>query len=753
MSLQTKSKNAMSSSSSRPLRLHCRKDLVVQQQSYQGRDYWVIKDPIALKYYRFEEEEYALLEMMDGEASPDQIKRKFDFQFAPQKITMQELYQYIGMLYRSSLLVSDAPNQGVELQKRGIKTRRQERRQSLTNILAIRYKGFDPDDLLESMIKWTGWFFTWPAFVLVLVMGLGALALIVTQFETFQNKLPSFEDFFAAKNWFWLALIMALTKVMHEFGHGLACKRFGGQCHEMGVMLLVLTPCLYANVSDSWLLKSKWKRAFIAAAGMYVELVLSSIAVFVWWFSAPGLVNQLALNIIFISSVSTLMFNANPLLRYDGYYILADLLEIPNLRSKATSILQRTMGTLLLGIEARPDPFLPARRKWMFVLYSVSAALYRWFITFSIFWFVYRVLEPYGFKVIGQLIACSAIYGLVGIPLVRLYKFFSVPGRFGTVNITRAVASATVFAILCVAVLLIPIPHHVYCSFIVQAKDAHNVYVDVPGTLEEIYINPVAGMEPIYLEQGQPILRVSSHDLRVQLASLSTDLKSAEVRLQNIEDNSAVDKAFGEGRDAARVAYNASFASYSKRQKDQERLTVRSPVSGYFLLPGRVEPNNPESENLGTWDGTPLERRNVGAFLDQSTLVGQVVPDIHQLEAVLAIDQADIEFVRTNQPVELLVRELPLQTFESKTETISPAELKETPKALSSKYGGDIVSSTDRDGVDVPQSTKYMVNVLLENPDGVVVPGGTGVAKIRTGTQTVGQRIWRLVCRTFQFEL
>ena len=196
MSVHSGSKtNAMTSSTSRPLRLHCRPDLTFQHQSYQGRDYWAIKDPISLKYYRFEEEEYALLQMLDGLSSPDQIKRRFDFRFAPQKITMQELYQFIGMLYRSSLLVSDSPGQGVELQRRGEKNRKAEFRQSLTNILAIRYKGFDPDKMLGAMNKWVGWFFTWPAFLCVLLLGISALALIITQFETFQNKLPSFDDF------------------------------------------------------------------------------------------------------------------------------------------------------------------------------------------------------------------------------------------------------------------------------------------------------------------------------------------------------------------------------------------------------------------------------------------------------------------------------------------------------------------------------------------------------------------------------
>jgi putative peptide zinc metalloprotease protein len=739
---------AMASSTSRPLRLHRRTDLIVQPQTYQGRDYWVIKDPISLKYYRFEEEEHALLSMMDGQSSPDQIKRKFDYKYAPQKITMQELYQFIGMLYRSSLLVSNAPGQGIELQKRGQKNRSAERRQSLTNILAIRYKGFDPDPLLNRMIKWVGWFFTWPAFFVALMLGIGALSLIITQFEIFQAKLPSFQEFFAAKNWFWLALVMALTKVLHEFGHGLACKKFGGQCHEMGVMLLVLTPCLYANVSDSWLLKSKWKRAFIAAAGMYVELVLSSVAVFVWWFSTPGMVNQLALNVIFISSVSTLIFNANPLLRYDGYYILSDLLEIPNLRQKATTILQRTCGSVLLGIPTRPDPFLPARRQWMFGLYSIAVALYRWFITFSIFWFVYRVLEPYGFKIIGQMIALSAIYGLVGMPLIKLYKFFSIPGRFGTVKAARATASAIILTVLAFFILLLPIPHHVYCSFIVEGKNPQNVYVDVAGTLDEILVEPNQ-----FIEKDEPIIKLYSQQLRVQLASLQTEAQIARVRLQNLQAGASVDRIFADGKEAATLAFETAVTTYNKRVDDVQRLTLKSPTSGYLLAPPIVAPNSADSEMLGYWDGTPLEKRNLGAYLEQSTFVAQVVPDLKVVKAVLAIDQADIEFIEKEQRVKLLLREIPNQIFESETAKIAPSEMKSTPKGLSSKFGGDIVTTANSEGIDVPQSTKYMVSVDIQNPDELILPGSTGVAKIRTGSQTVGQRIWRLINRTFQFEL
>ena len=169
MGQETNQQNAMASSNGRPLRLSFRKDLHAQCQTYQGRSYWVVKDPLSLKYYRFEEEEYALLQMLDGKTSPDRIKREFEYRFSPQKISVGELFQFAGMLFRSGLLISDAPEQGVQLLKRGQETRSRERWQSMTNILAIRYRGFDPDALLGKLNGYFGWFFTWTAFFFVAV--------------------------------------------------------------------------------------------------------------------------------------------------------------------------------------------------------------------------------------------------------------------------------------------------------------------------------------------------------------------------------------------------------------------------------------------------------------------------------------------------------------------------------------------------------------------------------------------------------
>ena len=297
------------------------------------------------------------------------------------------------------------------------------------------------------------------------------------QFDVFHSRLPDFHYFFRAQNWMWLALTLCVTKVLHEFGHGLSCKHFGGECHEIGVMMLVLTPCLYCNVSDSWMLPNRWHRAAIGAAGMYVELVLASIACFIWWFSVPGPLNYICLNVMFVSSVSTVMFNANPLLRYDGYYILSDVLEIPNLRQKASTILNRKLGKWCLGLEEPEDPFLPQRQQWLFATYTVASAIYRWVVTFSILYFLNRVFEPYGLKVLGQAIAIGSLYGLLIQPLWNMYKFFRVPGRLGKVKSLRIYATLAVITAAIVGVGFVPLPSHVYCPLEVQARGAKSVYV------------------------------------------------------------------------------------------------------------------------------------------------------------------------------------------------------------------------------------------------------------------------------------
>ena len=280
--------DSLVSSSARKLAMRMRPDLTARQHRYQGRVYWVIKEPVGLNYFRFQEEEYAILQMLDGRSSLDDIKAEFEARFPPQKIGVEELQQFIGMLHRSGLIIANVPGQGKQLKLRRDERWRKEWINKLSNILSIRFKGIDPDRILNWLHPKLQWMYTRTAVLCCALLALSALSLVLVQFEVFQSKLPSFHQFFNLKNAVWLSIALGVTKVMHEFGHGLTCKHFGGECHEMGVMILVLTPCLYCNVSDSWMLPNKWHRIAIGAGGMYIEVVIASICTFIWWFTEPG---------------------------------------------------------------------------------------------------------------------------------------------------------------------------------------------------------------------------------------------------------------------------------------------------------------------------------------------------------------------------------------------------------------------------------------------------------------------------------
>ena len=412
------------SSSSRPLTVRKRPDLVSNRQRYQGTGYWVVKEPVGLQYFRFHDEEYFILNLLDGHVSLQQIKEGFERRFAPQKITFGDLQQFIGMLHRSGLVISNSPGQGKALRERGRKKKNKELMGKFANVFALRYRGFDPERILNAILPWFGWLFTIPALLFFICLLATSSLLLATQYETVYAKLPTFQQFFAADRWLILAGTMAIVKVIHEFGHGLSCKKFGGECHEIGFMLLVFTPCLYCNVSDSWMLPNKWKRVWIGAAGIYVEMILASFAAFLWFFTEQETtINDLCLNMMFLNVVSTVLVNGNPLLRFDGYYIMMDALEIPNLRQKSTEVLKRWFQKTCLGLELQDDPFLPTRGKFMFGMFTIASVIYRWVVVFSICWFVIKVLEPYGLQAIGRMVAVIGFFGLVAQPFIQTWKF------------------------------------------------------------------------------------------------------------------------------------------------------------------------------------------------------------------------------------------------------------------------------------------------------------------------------------------
>ena len=754
---------SLTSASSRVLPIRVRPDLRARRQRYQGRSYWVVKDPVALQYYRFEEEEFAILQMLDGESSLDQIAEQFEAEFPPQVIGTEELQQFLGMLHRSGLVLADAAGQGEQLKKRRDERKHKERMAMATNVLSIRFKGVDPEWLLNALYAFppVRWFFSSTGLVLSLLLCLSALTLVMVNFDVFQSRLPSFQAYFLAQNWTnWLLLgvVLSGTKILHEFGHGLSCKHFGGECHEMGVMFLVLTPCLYCNVSDSWMLPSRWKRAAIGAAGMYVEVVLASICTFIWWFTDDDtLLNKTCLNIVFISSVSTILFNANPLLRYDGYYILSDLMEVPNLRQKAQSILSHKLGKWCLGLDPPDDPFLPKRNQGWFATYTVAAAVYRWVVVLSICYFLNKVFEPYGLKVLGQLIALSALWGLLGQPLWKLYKFMKVPGRMYKVKRWRLWTTFALVSAVVAAVSTIPLPATVHCNALVQPRDAETVYVLAPGVIEEVFVEPGQTVDA-----AQQLVRLSNIDIKLTITRLQAQVDEYKVRLASLQAMSFDDTTAAEQSTQVAELLAATEQQLFQYQQDVERLTLKAPVAGVVIPPPSNDRSQADDRELSSWTGTPLDKKNLGTTIDASTVFCRIGnPEL--LEVRMAVEQSDIDEVWPGQRVEVMLNQSADFVYIGQIERRSSEPLQATPPQLSSLSGGNLATEVDEAGVPRPLSPHYdVVAALIASPDmsasareshDLLRIGLTGRAKIHTSPKTIAQRLYRYLARTFNFEL
>jgi putative peptide zinc metalloprotease protein len=739
--------DAFRSSTTRSVGLRKRGDLAVTRQLYQGQAWFVVKDPISLHYFRFRPEEYALLEMLDGEASLDTLKDQFEERFPPRRITVEELARFVSTLHRSGLVIGDRPGQGPQLFERRRQRKWKEWVAWISNVMALRFRGIDPDRILDRLDPWVGWIFSPPAIVAGVAFALSALLLVLVNFSVFRSKLPEFNEFFAAGNWLYLAIALGFTKVLHEFGHGLSCKHYGGECHEMGVMLLVFTPCLYCDVSDSWMLPSKWKRAAIGAAGMYVEVLLASLATYLWWNSNPGIFNQLCLDVMFVSSVSTIMFNANPLLRYDGYYILSDLLEIPNLRQKASTILGRLASKWCLGIKQPDDPFLPQRKLGWFALYAVASSLYMWFVTASIFLFVWNVFKPYRLETLGRILAAGAIWGLVIRPTHGMIKFLRVPGRRDEVKAVNLLVTCLVAGLVAAAVALIPLPQRVWCPAELRPRGAETVYVPVTGRVESILVKPDAEVR-----QGQELVILTSRELDLEIAELEGRRVQAQTRLESLQRERFSDPDAALEIGTVEETLKSVLEQLERKQRDRAELVLKAPRGGVVLPAQSVAARPDPTGRLTGWSGHPLDERNLGATFTPGTVVCQV-GDPDRFEAVMIVDQTELEFVKRGQRVDLKLDAFPERTFTGAITELAETHIQAGSERLSGKAGGQLPTKTDEAGRERPISTSYEALMTLDDPEGVFTPGMRGTARIQVGSRTVGQWLLRLIWQTFNFRM
>ncbi|HZU35207.1 MAG TPA: biotin/lipoyl-binding protein [Gemmataceae bacterium] len=728
------------------IRLRIRADLSVARHRYEGRTYYIVKDPVTLRYYRYTEKEHYLIQQLDGFTTLDEARERFERQFRPDRLPLEEVEAFAQQL----LTIGLAQSESAEADKQSFQRRRDQRRnewlQKFSNILYIKVPITDPDRLLERLVPYCRWIFTGWFMMLSVGIMLAALLLIATHFETFRDRLPSYREFFTFRTVLYVWLTFGAVKVIHEFGHGLSCKAFGGEVHEMGVLFLCLSPCLYCNVSDAWVLPSKWRRMMISFAGIYVELIIAALATFVWW-NTPGrpFVNNLCLILMMICSISTVIFNGNPLLRYDGYYVLADWLEIPNLRTRSNQFLKEWAMRVCLGMRLPPSRYMARWRRVLFAFYAITSYIYGWIVTYAVLWFLYRFLEPYRLQALSGMLVCAAVTSMVCWPIYRLIQGWRKRGRLPEMKLVRVVLTAGVLAGVVAVVFLVPLPiSAVTHTGLVQLQpDAvQKVFVHVPGILERLHVR-----DGQRVEQGDILAEFRSLDVenRLEEARSAYDIRAMRVRVLQGEAarlTSAPDRAKLEGELRAAAADLALYARETDLYKKmRDGLLLRAPRAGVVMSP-------PRADELGKyWEEDAQQPFCLIGDADRPEVLLPVSPGEYRL---LRDDLAD----EPELPVTVRVQGRDTLTWAGRVARFPEAEAKEVPLGLTLKGGGSLaVKPGTPPGVNVPQSQQYLLGIELLEHDGAVCPGTLAQVKIHCRWRTGAWWLWRTITSTFDLEL
>lgn len=732
------------------VRLRVRADLGITPQKYEGKTHYVVKDPVSLRYYRFNEQEYFVVRHLNGSNTLEDTQKKFEAEFRPHRLTLEDLEGFAQQLLQAGLVQHESATAGKELFNKRRKQRRLQRIATWSNILYIKLPVFDPDKLLKRMLRYLSWIFTRWFFALSVGLMLSAVLLVATHFDTFYERLPNYYEFFRWNTLLYTWLALGVVKVIHEFGHGLSCKAFGGECHEMGALFLCLSPCLYCNVSDSWTLPNKWRRIIISFAGIYVELVIAAIATWVWWYT-PGrpVINNIALCVMVLCSVSTVVFNANPLMRFDGYYILADWLEIPNLRDRSNRMLKNLTCEYALGMEVQPEPYMETWRKVLFVSYAVGSYIYRWVLTFSILYFLSNWLKPYKLGALSTMLALAALASLVGWPLYRLFKGLHKRGRLPDMKRSRVTISSAILVAILLAFFLVPLPiSRVRQTGLVQIEPelVHKVTVPSDGQLVSLYVR-----DGQRVARGQPIAEFRNPKLEAELQTALGNLKAANAQYESNRRRltESTDPDERKQLDAEASTINSQIIEAQSKERlarseiDQLRR-LDAPCDGVIL-------GAPRAEDVGKWweKASPLPFCQVGDPKDLRLLVPVPPSDYHVLQQDMGkVDRLAVSVHFPGRGSDVVLGQVT---------RLPESDAKEVPLQLTQRGGGPLAVKPTAPNADptvqVPQSQQYLVAVEILNPDPAICPGTLAKVKIHCNWRSAAWWAWHKISSAFDLTL
>jgi putative peptide zinc metalloprotease protein len=764
-----------------------RSDLDRRRQTTAKGTTFVIKDPANGEFFRLQEVEGFVAEQLDGETPLETVQGRVEERFGA-KLAPDVLAGFVRNLDRNGLLDTE----------RGTRARRRKRRgRAAGGILNLRFKLIDPERLLNRLIHRVRFFFT-PRFVF-LSAGLIVAAMAVWIFN-WNEILHASSQLIRLSTLPLLVVTIFATITAHELAHGLTCKHFGGEVREMGFMLLYFQPAFYCNVSDAWLFPEKSKRLWVGFAGPYFELFLWALATLVWSVTDTDTwINRVSLVVMATSGVKTL-FNFNPLIKLDGYYLLSDYLDIPNLRQKSFAYLGDFLKRLAGLTDRRPE--LSPREQRIYLAYGLTA----WAFSVSLLGYLGLMFGEY-FIVEGERLAFLALATLIGFRLRG--KFASLFGRGSRDSKSpdskssvwlklkaaflkpRALKLATTGGVMALFLFALPIELRVAGPVNVLPYHNADVRAEIGGTIAEIHVD-----EGQRVSRGDLIARLSDREHRAELQKTEAEIQQVQARLdqlivgptkQEIEvARSAVTTArdrlkfarakrarlealvteqlvsqndFDAARELEAAADNELAEANSKlrvllkgtrpeeimaAQAELARLTAQQSYLEWQLE--RVEVRSPATGVVTT------PSRQLRAMLRQVVPKGGLIAKVHELKTITveaAISEKEIADVKIGQTIGIKTRAYPDRVFYGKVVAIA------TTTQGSSASGSD-PSGVAAPGADAPagadRAAAVRVTTEIDNSAGLLKPGMTGMAKIYCGERRMIDLVTRRLSRTFRVE-
>lgn len=650
------------------------------RQHYRARMWHVLRDPSDNQFFRLDDAGYHFVGMLDGKRTVAQVWDACCEQLGDRAPTQGEAIQLLGQLFTSNLLSAELPPDAAGMFERYRKRVRREISSYLKNLLFMRIPLFDPEPILE---KWAGavdWIFGKIGFILwaaLLIFGFSQLT------GRWDELLAAADPqlMLQSENVALLYLCFAGIKAIHEFGHGFACKVFGkrngsgGEVHTMGIMFLVLMPVPYVDASSAWAFRSKWQRIMVGAAGMYIELIVAAVAAIVWANTQAGtLIHDICYNLIFVAGVSTILFNANPLLRYDGYYMLSDMLEMPNLAQRGKEYVQYLVRRYVYRVRKPRNPaHTSGERFWLFI-YAVLSGIYRVFISVGIMLYLMDVLQGVLFF-LALALATSAIIGLVVVPIFKWIKYLFTSEELNRTRPLALVTTGGFFALVITLIGIIHFPDRSRTEAVVEPKEFVFIHTRTDGQVVEV---EETGTK--VTADGPVLMRLENRELQTRLRVAQAEMLEVQAQTRQAR----ADNELGMALSLAEKQY-ALEQQIKRLEGDVAALEIRSTIEGQWISPQitrTIGTFMSRGDNIGMVAST--DQFIIRAIVDQ-TLAGRILPEV----VAIAIKEG------REAKVEIRVKGRPDEWFEgviASPRDVLPAGQDELPSAALGYLAGGTVA-------------------------------------------------------------